>query len=275
MFLPSDDAIRHLCNALHALRQPEKILENHGLIAPNSYLDYEDDVPHSRKPSWEDLKRDLSDANEKKSEQLRNMGSEVLRRRNDTDWFYEHPLDSCPSPRFLDQVAQFKARLLEGGYKFDGFEILDGKAVPSVAQRADESLLKAFGSGDFPGIDKVQSHLSAGRQMLSNDGYNGSLNEFRMALQECVKVIACHIAEQRNEQLPSFREDREVRDYLETKGFLSREEKKGFDGIYGLLSSGAHGKGEEDSALLGYAACVMACHYAIKKFQRLQTSQPQ
>jgi len=111
--------------------------------------------------------------------------------------------------------------------------------------------------------------------MLSNDRYNESLNEFRLALQQCLKVIACRIAGQRNEQLPSFKEDREVRDYLETKGFLSREEKKGFDGIYGLLSSGAHGKGDEDSALLGYAACVMACHYAMKKFQCIQAGQAQ
>lgn len=140
-----------------------------------------------------------------------------------------------------------------------------------MAQRADECLLKTFESGDFPEIDKVRSHLSAGRQKLSKDRYNESLNEFRLALQQCLKVIASRIAEQRSEQLPSFKEDREVRDYLETKGFLSREEKKGFDGIYGLLSSGAHGKGEEDSALLGYAAGVMACHYAIKKFERLRT----
>ncbi|HZU42115.1 MAG TPA: hypothetical protein VE994_05545 [Terriglobales bacterium] len=274
MFLPSDDARRHLCNALHALRQPEKLLENHGLIAPNSYVDYDDDVPHPRKPSWEDLKRDLADATEKKSGQLRNLCSEVLRRRNDTDWFYEHPLDNCPSSRFLDEVAQFEARLLDGGYKFDGFEILDGKTVPSVAQRADESLLKTFESGDFPEIEKVRSHLSAGSRMLSSDKYNESLNEFRLALQQCLRIIARRFAEQRNEELPSFKEDRDLRDYLENKGFLTREEKKGFDGIYGLLSSGAHGKGDENSALLGYAACVMACHYAIKKAQHLQAGQP-
>ena len=275
MFLPSDDAIRYLCNALHALRQPERLLENHGLIAANSYANYDDnDVPYSRKPSWEELRSDLAEGREKKSEQLRNMSSEILRRRNDSDWFHEHPLDNCPSARFQDSIAQFEARLLNDGYKSDGFEILDANTVPSVAQRADESLLRAFGAGDFPEIEKVRSHLSAGRQMLSNDRYNESLNEFRLALQQCLKVAACRIAEQRNEQLPSFKEDREVRDYLESKGFLTREEKKGFDGIYGLLSSGAHGKGDEDSALLGYAACVMACHYAIKKSQRLQTSRP-
>ena len=275
MFLPSDDAIRHLCNALYALRQPDKLLENHGLIEVNKYLAYEDDVPYPRKPSWEELKGDLDQAKNEKSEQLRNLCSELLRRRNDDGWHHEHPLDNCPLARFQDEIALFEARLLDNGYKFDGFEIRDAKTVPSVLQRADEALLKALDSGEFPEIEKVRIHVSAGKQMLSEDKYNDSLTKFRLALQHCLKAIACQIANQRNEGPLSFKEDREVRDYLETKGFLTREEKKGFDGIYGLLSSGAHGKGDEDSALLGYAACIMACHYVIKKFQRLRANQPQ
>jgi hypothetical protein len=57
-----------------------------------------------------------------------------------------------------------------------------------------------------------------------------------------------------NKEPLDFKEDREVREYLEKQSFLTREEKKGFDGIYGLLSSGAHGKGDQDNALLGYAS---------------------
>ena len=276
MFLPSDDAVRHVCNALDALSAPQKLLKNHGLIEPDRYVNYDkNDLPLAVKPTWNELNSELVRARETKSEQLRNLCSELLRRRNDEDWHYEHPLDNCPVARFQDSVALFEARLLDDGYRFDGFEIHDARTAPSVAQRADEALFKALESGEFPEIEKVCSHLSVGRQMLSGDEYNDSMARFRLALQHCLKAIACEIAKQRNEAAPSFKEDREVRDYLETKGFLTREEKRGFDGIYGLLSSGAHGKGDEDSALFGYAACVMACYYAIKKFGRFDAIQSQ
>lgn len=276
MFLPSDKAIGHLCDALNALLAPEKLLEHYGLVEREEHLDYEDDVPHPRKPQWKELKKHLDQAaTSEKSKQLRNLCSDLLRRRNDEDWFHEHPLDNCPPARFLDAVALFETRLPDDGYKFDGFEIRDARTVPSVAQRADENLLKAFDSGEFPEMEKVRSDIAAGRQMLSGDEYNESLIKFRLALQHCLEAIACGIAKQRNEGPPTFKEDREVRDYLETKGFLTREEKNGFAGIYGLLSSGAHGKGDENSALLGYAACVMACNYAIKHFERLKASQAQ
>jgi hypothetical protein len=102
--------------------------------------------------------------------------------------------------------------------------------------------------------------------VLGQDKYDDSLTQFRLALQHCLRAIACQIAEQLRKQLPTFKEEWEVRDYLEKEGFFTREERKGFDGVYGLLSAGAHGKGDRNLASLGYATCVMACHYAITKF---------
>jgi hypothetical protein len=274
MFLPSADAIRHLCDALHALKEPQKLLGNYGLVDPNSYLDYdENDAPYPRKPSWEELKNELVQAREKKSEQLRNMCGELLRRRNDNDWFYEHPLDSCPQARFQDALVQFEATLLVEGYKFDGFSVL-GTPVQSVVQRADEALSNALKSSEFSQSDKVREHLSEAIRMLGQDRYNDSLTQFRLALQHCLKAIAFQIAERLAEELPTFREDWEVREYLEKKGFFTREERKGFDGVYGLLSSGAHGKGDKNLASLGYATCIMACHYAFTKFSGSYDNKP-
>jgi predicted ATP-grasp superfamily ATP-dependent carboligase len=110
--------------------------------------------------------------------------------------------------------------------------------------------------------------------MLGEDKYKDSLANFRSALQQCLEGIARQIAGRRGEQVPVFAEDGEVRDYLQEKGFFTKEERRGFSGIYGLLSSGAHGEGDRNLALLGYAACIMACHYAIAKFRGLQDEEP-
>lgn len=125
MFNPSDVAIKHLRTALQALRRPDKLLEDHGLIRANAYIEYADDTPCRKKPDPDDLKRDLEQARTKDSEGLRNMCSEILRRRNDADWFDEHGLDNCPQSRFLDPIAMFENKIPDDGYKFDGFEIRD------------------------------------------------------------------------------------------------------------------------------------------------------
>ncbi len=272
MFLPSDKAIGHLCDALLALRTPERVLENYGLVEPDKYVEYDDDVPYRRKPQWKELKKDLDQATSEKSEPLRSLWSELLRRRNDEGWFHEHPLDNCPSARFQDSLAQFEAQLLDEGYKFEGFTIL-GTPVQSVVQRADEALSNVLQSGEFAQSGKVRDHLSDAIRMLGQDKYNDSLTQFRLALQHCLKAIAFQMAERQAEQVPAFKDDWEVREYLEKKGFFTREERKGFDGAYGLLSSGAHGKGDKDLASLGYATCVMACHYAITKYCGLRANE--
>ena len=272
MFLPSDDAIRHLCNALHALSAPQELLENHGLIEPNKYVNYdENDVPHPTKPSWDELKSELVQAREKKSEQLRNLCSELLRRRNDEHW---RALGWADRVRFRDSMAEFEARLPDAGYKFEGFKIVGTTAVQSVVQRADEALLNALQSGEFPQSERILKAVSEAVQHLREDKYDESLMKLRSALQRCLEAIAGELAGRQSEAAPCFKEDREVRDYLEKKGFLTREEKKGFDGIYGLLSSGPHAKGDKNRALLGYAACIMACHYAVTKFRGLQSNNP-
>jgi hypothetical protein len=140
-----------------------------------------------------------------------------------------------------------------------------------VAQLADEAVLKALQSGKFPESQAVLNAVSAAVQHLREDKYDESLMKLRSALQCCLGAIAGELAGRQGEAAPSFREDWQVRDHLEKKGFLTREEKKGFDGIYGLLSCGPHAKGDKDRALLGYAAGIMACHYAISKFRGLNS----
>jgi len=71
----------------------------------------------------------------------------------------------------------------------------------------------------------------------------------RRVFHDQVADIAFQIAERRAEELPTFKEDWEVREYLEKKGFFTREERKGFDGVYGLLSSGTHRKGDKNLGL--------------------------
>jgi hypothetical protein len=273
MFLPSDKAIGHLCDALFALRTPERLLENYGLVEPDKYVEYDEDVRHHRKPQWNELKKDLEQAISENSEGLRNLCSELLRRKNDEKLLHEHPLDSCSPARFQDAVAQIEVELLDDGYKFDSFTII-GTPVQLIVQRADEALSSALRSGDFVQSEKVREHLSDAIRMLGQDKYNESLTQFRLALQHCLKAIALQVAEPLGEQLPNFKEEWEVREYLEKKGFFTREERKGFDGVYGLLSSGAHGKGDKNLAFLGYATCVMACHYAITKFCDIYGSKP-
>ena len=71
----------------------------------------------------------------------------------------------------------------------------------------------------------------------------------RRVFHDQVADIAFQRAERRAEELPTFKEDWEVREYQEKKGFFTREESKGFDGVYGLLRSGTHRKGHKNLGL--------------------------
>jgi hypothetical protein len=247
------------------LRAPERLLGDHGLIEAHSYVGYDDnDLPYSVKPSWDELKTELVNAREKKSEQLRNLCSELLRRRNDEEW---KALEWADRVRFSDSMAEFEALLPDAGSKFDGFKVVGTTPVQSIVQRADEALLNALQSGQFPWCEHTCRAVSEAVQHLTEDNYPESLMKLRTALQRCLEGIVSELIGRQGGVVPSFKEDREVRDYLERNGFLTREERKGFDGIYGLLSSGPHDKGDKNRALLGYAACVMACHYAVTKLQ--------
>lgn len=267
MFYPSDNAIRHLCNALSALRVPTALLENHGLIGSDKYIDYDEDVPHLRKASWLELKHEIERARNVDSEQLRNLCCELLRRKNDEDWYYEHPLDSCSTATYLDPLTQFEGQLLDDGYKLsnDGLAIVELKPVPSIAQLADEALFKTLRSSAFDQRHNVLELVLQAQACLRDDRYDECLMKLRSALQRCLEAIVSELVARQGEVPPTFKYDREVREYLEKHGFFTREERRGFDGIYGLLSSGPHGRGDKNRSLLGYAACIMACNYAITK----------
>ena len=152
------------------------------------------------------------------------------------------------------------------GYKFDGFAIHASAKVPSIAELADDALGKALQGLSFPLADRVSEGLAAARRHFSEPDYDAVSLNLRLVLKYTLEGIARALENETGTDLPSDREN-EVRDYLEKRGFLSKEETKGLAGIYGLLSTGPYGKANQKSALLSYAASVMACSYAITKFE--------
>ncbi len=274
MFLPSENAVRHLCNALHALPEWYKLFEGYGLIESGKYPNYEypndpnavnPDAPYPVATLWQDLKEEVDEAVKKNPEQLRALCSDLLRRKDELS---EMALGPFQKRKFLDSLAEFEVLLQAEGYPFDGFQILDAKQAPSVAQIADKALSQALNAGALPGGEKVQYHLNKAIGYLNGEEYVECLTNLRLALKYILEGIAKELARKNSQALP-FDKENEIRDYLEKVGFLSREEKNGINGIYGLLSAGPHGKANRKSALLGYAVCQMACHYVQEKFQVL------
>jgi hypothetical protein len=272
MFLPSENAVKHLCNALVALPEWYKLFESYGLIAPNKYPAYdydEDEQPWPVKPSWEELKNELDAAKSKHPEQLRALCGEILRRKDEENW---PAFQGADRTKFRDSVAQFLAAIASEGYTFNEFEILGSKPEPSVAQLADEALSKALKSGAVPLTQRVQEHLSKAVAYLSGENYVDCVTNLRLVLKFTLEDIGTDLARRRNDPLPT--KEKEVRDYLEKIEFITHEEKNGLSGIYGLLSAGPHGKSDKMLALLGYAACLMACQYAMEKFRSFRANAP-
>lgn len=264
MFLPSDTAVVHLCNALFALSGWRGVLEGRGLADPQEFIEmmeFQGMVPQMEADfySWQNLKGKLDYARQCDSEQLRLLMGDLLRRRD------EYAGGAKDSTAFRDALAQLEVDLGRTGYTFDGFEMVLSKPLPSIAQLSDQALEAALGSRvTFPLLEKVRDHLEHARQRLSEGNYPDCLTNLRHSLKYTLEGIARLVSERKGETLPSV-EEHQVREYLKKVGVFSKEECRGFSGIYGLLSAGAHGAGDRQLALLGYAACVMTCHYALGK----------
>jgi hypothetical protein len=264
MFWPSNTSMNYLCNALTAFRLPQRVLETYGLLLPDAYVQYdESEAPFCVKPSWDELNADIERARNQNSIQLREVCEELLRRRNDEQWYASNFVEDAA--RFQDYMAKLKVQLTADGYKFDGFAIHATLRARPVVELADQALRTALEQLTFPLANEVKENLASAEQHFEEPDYNGALQNLRLALKFTLEGVARALESQTGKRLPSEREN-EVRDYLESVGFLSREEKNGLAGIYGLLSIRPHGRANEKSALLSYAACIMACFYAVDKF---------
>ena len=170
---------------------------------------------------------------------------------------------------FSDELALFEVALNGEGFPFDGFEITVVESAPSLAQlvgNAHEELLRLAPKVRLG--DKVADRLQTAKRHMMESNFVECLTNLRLALKYTLEGIAETVAAQRGETLSSVKE-KDVRDYLKRIGFISEEEWRGFWGIYGLLSTGPHGDPTRDATLLGFAACMMACQYAIEKLQRV------
>lgn len=265
MFLPSRKALNHLCNALKAYGEWHPLLQQFGLANAEGWADAMSTGDAELFPqeflSWNGLMAHLESAELDTGEQLRSLCSALLR---DKDRYSSTANDR---KRFLDELAAFEAKLLDDGYHFSDLEIVGSLNPPSIAQQADDALQQTLRSCSLPLRDKILQHLEQSKHHLSHDRYADCLTNLRLTLKYCLEAVARKVAESRHEQLPSEREN-DVRDYLKRINFISEEEWRGFWGIYGLLSAGPHGGADKRIALLGYAACIAACDYAMYKVQK-------
>jgi hypothetical protein len=264
MFLPSRKALVHLCNALMSYGQWHPLLQGFGLADAEGWADAmsmrEPELFPQEFTSWDGLMSHLESAKGDGGEQLRSLCSDLLRKKE------RYASVAARPERFADELAAFEAQLLQDGYHMADFEIVGSRALPPIARLADDALQEIVRLGSIPLCDKIREHLERSKNDLSDGRYPECLSSLRLALKYSLEAVARRLAESRGEQLPSEKED-EVRSYLRKAGLLSEEEWRGFWGIYGLLSAGPHGHADERLALLGYAACVMACQYVIGKVQ--------
>jgi len=185
MFQPSENAVRHLSNALHALPEWYKLFEAYGLIRPGEFPKHEypyeenPEVPYPVEPSWQELKEVLDECVKKNPEQLLTLCSALLRGKLELS---DMALGPLPKEQFIDSLAEFEVALGKEGYPFDEYWIVDAKRTLSVAQMPDEALSKqstalpneiVFPKGtQYEGFKKVTAILrSAKREILIVDSY--------------------------------------------------------------------------------------------------------
>ena len=119
----------------------------------------------------------------------------------------------------------------------------------------------------------VSAKVSQAEQRLSEGNLDECLTNLRLALKFALDEAAGDVTARENiTVVPS--EEHQVREFLEKKGFFTKEERCGYSGIHGLLSKGPHGTPDEETTLLAFAASLMAFRYLSVKLQRYRSLQP-
>lgn len=251
MFWPSDIATGHLSDALVVHPLAPHILERYGLIEPGAYLDYdENDAPFYRRPAWEELRRDLRRARSEKSEQLRKMCSELLRRMDQQGW-YEPPCWSCELPEtFRNATAQLLSQLANEGQTFDGFDIRESK--PAGTMPPDAAVAEALSKIDVPYIVETWGKALERR----TEDPEGAITTARTLLESVCKSILDELKMQYGEDWDLPKLYRLVAKNLELSPDAVADDvlKRTFGGCQSVVEgvgalrnrvSDSHGKGKE------------------------------
>jgi hypothetical protein len=157
---------------------------------------------------------------------------------------------------------------LERFLAVDGFVVRDGRIVRQEnvvvnLQPEEDQLLAALRASGLPRAQLIEAHLNRAAEEYRRDN-NNSMTNSRQALEQLLSDVANETARTRGEAEPA---GERVREYLEQRGFFTAEERRGFSGVYGFLSGGAHpGMVDDEAARLGRNFALGSCHYALQKY---------
>lgn len=170
MFLASEKAVTHLCDALFALskhselmevfsrpdlalQEPRwlKILKAHGVYDESRPLR----APYD---SWQSLKNHLDEAKRNQTDRLWALCSKILREKD------KYASAAYDPTAFSDSLAQFEVQLELDGFRFNGFEILSKSTGPNELVFPPGTQYTAFKA-----ISKILE--SATREVFVADNY--------------------------------------------------------------------------------------------------------
>lgn len=154
--------------------------------------------------------------------------------------------------------------LSRDGYAIDRYHIVASEADVEKEQTALEVLIEKRPKLSGP---TLLHHLSQNRELFAEGNWGASIGQARNFVEQILVDISTMVADARSET-PNLKAPVEVRNYLESVGFLSTQERKRLiDGVYGYLSEeGSHpGISDHSSARMCRLILLGIGQYLIEK----------
>lgn len=231
--------------------------------AHRRYFYDKEDIDYPAYEMWPDAIRQFV---EEKSRALNNADDERLVRLVEDLLRNRQYYRSGVAPRYHFDVPldDLQRSLQLEGWQFteEGLRRIEGVIVDLQAE--EDTLLVLLRNSGLPDAAVAEMHLRRSAEDYGRDN-NSSMTNSRQALEQVLRDIADLTASARGDGRPA---DENVRQYLFNSGFFTQEEWRGFNGVYGFLSAGAHpGITDQEAARLGRNFALGASHYALQKFQ--------
>jgi hypothetical protein len=186
---------------------------------------------------------------------------QVLRR---DDIIREMIEDLLRSGLLYNQREVLEASLGRDGYAIDGNHIVASEADAEKEQTTLEVLIHKHSKLSH---SVLLHHLSQNRELFAEGNWGASIGQARNFVEQILTDISNILATARSES-PKLNAPIEVRNYLESVGFLSSQERKRLiDGVYGYLSEeGSHpGISDHSSARVCRLIMLGIGQYLIEK----------
>ncbi|MCH8186007.1 MAG: hypothetical protein IH862_07915 [Chloroflexi bacterium] len=175
-------------------------------------------------------------------------------------------------PDFHESLSDLRDALRQDGFEIDGDgTVIASEILQEEAQQTKDRLRELLGkSGEDVSVAILNHHLEEHDRLYSEGHYGSSAGEARKFVEQIFQDIAKAISAQAKET-KSLNRPVEVRDYLESKRFFDKDERKRLiDGVYGYLSNTGSHPGVTD-VTVGRMARVIFLNCALYVLEKWQS----